>query len=173
MDTFRNCLKYAIATLCAAAASPAAWALSSVEHQEAMRRADAEFRTADAHCGTLPASQKSMCRAEAEATRKRAKAEADAAYRTADAKRDARMEAAGADRVLAKAQCEALSGEAKDECLRKARAQEDAQVAAAQKVAGDEKLDADFRMAMKRCEALAGGERVSCTADAQAKYGRK
>jgi hypothetical protein len=105
--------------------------------------------------------------------RDKAKAEADTAFHAADGTLDAKAQAAKAEGGVAKAKCDALSGDARDACRREARSDKDARVADAYKAAGDEMLEADFKTAMKRCESLAGRERQSCTANVQARYGRR
>ncbi len=110
-----------------------------------MERADAQYEAAAARCKTLSGNEREVCAAEAKAAAEKAKADADAAYRNTDTQRDARIHDAQADYLVARAKCDAMSGDKKDACIKEAKRAEADAVAAA---------------------------KDSCINDAKAKYGK-
>lgn len=146
--------------------------MTSIEHRQAMQRAESDYKAALANCSALSADAKKMCEAEAKAAEKRAKAQIDAAYRNTDTQRDTRIEDAKADRIVAGAKCDSLSGDAKDACRKEAKAAEEQAVAGARNDAAQAKLDADYDAEAARCATLAAPANESCLANAKAKYGK-
>ena len=93
---------------------------------------------------------------------------------------------------VAKEKCDDLSGNAKDVCVKEAKAAYvkakadakvdrvaiDAQQTAAQKTAearkdaAEDKRDADYKVAVEKCDSLAGAAKDACVRDAKAKFGK-
>jgi hypothetical protein len=82
---------------------------------------------------------------------------------------------------VAKEKCDDLAGNAKDVCVKEAKAVEvkalaDAklgkQVAEANVSAADDKRDADYKVAAEKCDALAGDAKAACLSAAKAKFGK-
>lgn len=155
-------------------------AMTSSEYGAATNHAEAQYSSARALCEGLSGNQKDVCVAEAKAAEKKAKADAEAQYKNTDqARADARIAAAEADYDVAKAKCDARTGNDKDVCIKEAKAAEvkakaDAKatekVAAARQEAQEDKLDADYKVALEKCDAFSGPAKSSCVASAKAKY---
>ena len=141
----------------------------------------------------MSGNAKDICQAEAKGKQKIAKAELDARYKgTAKAREDARVARADAQYEVAKEKCDDLSGNAKDVCVKEAkaaqtRAKADAKAdrkvsdarkdsnertAEARRDASETKRDADYRAAAERCDRLAGDAKTACVADAKARFGK-
>lgn len=95
-------------------------------------RADATYEVAKEKCDDLAGNAKDVCRKEAVAAHVKAKADArvdrvsadtrqDAAQRNADAQRTAADEKRDADYQVALEKCDAMSGSARDMCVREAK----------------------------------------------------
>lgn len=81
------------------------------EYRESLAGARSTFNADMAHCKSLQADERDMCRAQAKAVHKKANAEAIAHQRnTAQARVDARIARADADYDLARAACKATRG---------------------------------------------------------------
>ena len=111
---------------------------------------------------------------------KAAKANAEADYKNPDkARRDAKTDAAEADYDVAKAKCEAKTGNDKDVCIKEAKAIEtkakadakaNEKVAAAKEDAREDKMNADYKVALEKCDSLSGPAKDACVSDAKARY---
>jgi hypothetical protein len=155
-------------------------AMTSSDYSAAKNRADMDYKTAKARCDGLSGNPKDVCIAEAKATQKKAVAEAEARYKSTDkARADAKVAEAEADYDVAKARCDAKTGNDKDVCVKEAKATEtkakaDAKasekVAAARQSAQEDKLDADYKVALEKCDSLSGPAKDGCVANAKAKY---
>src|SRR4029077_14540301 len=104
----------------------------------------------------------------------------------------ARVARAEATYEVAKEKCDDLSGNAKDVCMKEAKAAQvkakaDAKVdrvssdtqnkaadktAEARRDASDDKRNADYKVAIEKCDALSGGAKDACVQDAKARYGK-
>ncbi len=82
---------------------------------------------------------------------------------------------------VAKEKCDDQTGNAKDVCVKEAKAAEtkalaDAkmskEVGAAKKDDTQAKTDADYKVATEKCDALAGDAKTSCITSAKAKFGK-
>jgi hypothetical protein len=163
-----------------AAPTLAIGAISANEYSAAKDRAAADYKTAKARCDAMTGNPKDVCIAESKAAAKKAKAEAEADYKNTDkARRDARIEAAEADYDVAKARCDARTGNDKDVCIKEAKAAEtkakaDAKatekVAEARTDAMQTKEDADYKVALEKCDAYSGAAKDSCVNTAKMKY---
>jgi hypothetical protein len=155
-------------------------AMTSDAYSAAKSRAEADYKTASARCDSMSGNPKDVCIAEAKAAEKKAKADAEAQYKNTDkARADAIVAGAEADYDVAKARCDAKTGNDKDVCIKEAKAAEvkakadakaNQKVAAARQDAREDKMDADYKVALEKCDSLSGAAKDSCVASAKAKY---
>jgi uncharacterized protein YjlB len=141
----------------------------------------------------LSQNAKDVCIEEAKGKEKVAKADADAAHEGTPKAREAAIVArADAGYEVAREKCDDLSGNAKDVCVKEAkaahvRAKADAMVdrvaadtrgaatektAEARRDAADEKRDADYKVAIEKCDTFAGAPKDACVRDAKMRYGK-
>jgi hypothetical protein len=155
-------------------------AMTSQQYSAAKDNANAAYKSAKAQCDSMSGNAKDVCVAEAKANLKKAKANAEADYKNTDkARRDAKIEAAEADYDVAKAKCDAKSGNDKDVCIKEAKAVEtkakadakaNEKVAAAKEDAREDKMNADYKVAIEKCDAMSGAAKDSCVSEAKARY---
>lgn len=165
-----------------ATAAPAATTEAKAAYGAAKDTATANYKMARAKCDALSANPKKVCIEEAKAAEKRSKAEAEAQYKnTPKAHMNARIAAADGDYAVAKAKCGAHSGNAKDVCVKEAKAVHTKAVvdAKSSKEIGEiksdaqhDKHDADYKVALEKCDALAGASKDACIASAKSTYGK-
>ena len=167
--------------------------MSKDARDTAYKNAEAQYKTDKAACGSLTGNAKDVCMEEAKGKEKVAKAEADAAYKdTPKARESARLARADATYNVAKEKCDDLSGNAKDVCVKEAKAayvkaKADAKVdrvasdtpntaaqktAEAQRDAAEDKRDANYKVAIEKCDSLAGTAKDTCVRDAKVRYGK-
>jgi hypothetical protein len=182
---------FAAAGLCAGGVS--AQTMSKDAHDQAIKTAEAQYKSAKAACDALKGNAKDICVEEAKGKEKVAKAEANAAYEnTPKARENLRLARADATYEVAKEKCDDLAGNAKDVCVKEAKAtyvkakadakvdrvasdarQESAQkTASAQREATEDKRDAEYKVAVEKCDSLAGTAKDACVRDAKARYGK-
>jgi len=171
-----------------------AMALTKDEYKVQKDRVSADYKVNRDKCGTLSANAKDICVSEAKGMEKVAKAELEAQYKPTS-KNTEKVNLARADSVYdtAKEKCDDLSGNAKDVCVKEAKAvhvkaKQDAKVAMAasdssmnrtekmsdvRKDASAEKREADYKVAKERCDSLSGGVKDTCQNDAKTKFGMK
>jgi hypothetical protein len=165
-------------------ALPAVYAatMTKADYQAGKTRISADYKTDKAACASLAANAKDVCVQEAAAKEKVALAELEYGHTGKAADRNkvlvAKAESAYA---VAKERCDDKSGNAKDVCVKEAKAVEvkalaDAkmgkEIGEAKKDAAADKLDADYKVAIEKCDALAGDAKSSCVAAAKAKFGK-
>jgi hypothetical protein len=89
------------------------------------------------------------------------------------------MKQADADYKAAKANCNSLTGNDKDVCVKEAKAsyqkaKADAKVArtsgSARAEAGEDKREANYKVAKQKCDAKTGDQKDACVAEAKAEY---
>jgi hypothetical protein len=163
-------------------ASAALHAETSAAYKAGKERIVAELKVDMNACALLKGDAKGVCVAQANAKQKVAWAELE--FGTSDKPADvnrvsqARAEAAYS---VAGSLCNAKAGNAKDVCVKEAKAIEakaliDAK--ASQKVreiqldAAQEKRDADYKVAAEKCDTLAGDSKDKCIADAKVRFGQ-
>ncbi len=184
-------------SVCAAVfVSTSLFALTPEEHKAAKEQISADYKAAKAHCSTLKANAKDVCNEEAKGHEKVAEAElayrADASernrFRVAKAKADASYN-------VAKEKCDDLSGNAKDVCVKDAKAghvrdleaakvadvrseknvtpeHKAADLSEAKKEQAQKVREADYKAAVERCDSLAGAAKDTCVANAKRTYGQ-
>jgi hypothetical protein len=169
-----------------------ALALTKAEYDTQKKQASADYKVNRDKCGSLQANAKDICVAEAKGAEKVAKAELESQYKpSAKHTRDVGMAKADTAYDIAKEKCDDLAGNAKDVCVKDAKAvhvkaKEEAKVAQAatagtanktanvneaRKEANAETREANYKVAKERCDSLAGNAKDTCQADAKAKFG--
>jgi len=161
----RNVIAFAIGL--AFSAGAVAQGMSKEDHKAGHERISAEHMTAKARCASLSGNPNDICEAEARGKAKVARAELDANYMpSGKARHEARITKAEADHAVATERCDDMAGNAKDICLKEAKAVEtaakaDAKVqlktsdsnAVANESSADARAKADNRVAEARKEA--------------------
>lgn len=169
-------------------------AMTKAEHDSELNRLSVDFKTAKRNCDTMSGNARDICMAEASGVHKAGRAELEARYTgTLKARYEAQIAKAEADYDVAKERCDDFAGNAKDVCLKDAKAALTRAMAGAkvdretrqanrenlQKVA-DARRDADndvrkaeFAAAVERCDSFAGNAKDRCIADAKARFGMK
>ena len=156
-------------------------------------RIAAEYKSANAACGSLSGNAKDICKAEASGDEKVATAQLEARYKPSeDANYNVRVVSADASYALAREKCDDKAGNVKDVCVQQAKA---ASVAAkadakahlktanannlaneksadARKDAAADKRDADYAVAKEKCEVFAGDAKSNCMNEAKARFGK-
>ena len=159
----------------------------------AKKDADAQYKIDKEGCASLSGNAKDICMAEAKGKDNVAKADAEAAYaNTPKAREAARVAHAQANYSVAIEKCDDLAGNAKDVCVKEAKAglvkgkanakvdrvaadttqDAAAKQADARKDANADKRDAEYKVAVEKCEALAGAAKDSCVSSAKQQYGK-
>lgn len=156
--------------------------LSKSDYKADKTRISADYKADKASCTRFADNAKDVCEQEAKATEKVALAQAlyDYSGKAADRTR-VLVAKAESGYAVAKEKCDDKAGNAKDVCVKEAKAQEvtalaDAklgqQVGAAQKDAAADKTDANYKVALEKCDALAGDAKASCVTGAKARFGK-
>ncbi len=156
-------------------------------------RIEAEYKAAKEACNKLSGNAEDVCKADAKGKQLVGEADLDARNTgTAKPRSDARMARAEAAYLVAKEKCDDLAGNAKDVCVKEAKAAQskakaDAKAdrkvadankdasqrtAEARKDAAETKRDADYRVAVERCGSMAGEAKDACVKDAKARFGK-
>jgi hypothetical protein len=184
-----------VAALGAGSAAPAfAKDLMSKEAYKAEKdRIEAEYKVAKEACNKLSGNAEDVCKAEAKGKQRIAEADLDAKNQgTAKAQVEARNARAEAAYLVAREKCDDLAGNAKDVCVKEAKAAEtkakadakadrrvtdarkdaDERTAEARKDAAEAKRDADYRVAVERCDRFAGDAKDACVKEAKARFGK-
>jgi hypothetical protein len=165
-------------------ALPAAYAttITKADYKSGKTRISADYKTDKAACASLTANAKDICVQEAKAKEKVALAEIEYGY-TGKPADGTKVLVAKADSAysVAKERCDDQSGNAKDVCVKEAKAVHVKALADAKlgKVIGEakrdaaaDKLDADYKVAIEKCDAVAGDAKGTCVAAAKAKFGK-
>ena len=186
-------LMLTIAMSCTFAGS--AMALTKEEYKTQKDAISATYKTNKTQCDTMKANAKDICVAEAKGTEKVAKAELEAQYKPSPSHdKKIRDTKANAAYDVAKEKCDDQTGNAKDVCVKDAKAARTAakadakvskaateartgdaspaKVAEVRKDAAEDKRDADYAAAKERCDALAGNAKDACQADVKTKFGK-
>jgi hypothetical protein len=156
--------------------------MSRADYTAAKTRISAEYKSDKAACASLAANAKDICVEEAKAKEKDARAELEYGY-TGKAGDRTKVAVAKAESAyaVAKEKCDDQAGNAKDVCVKEAKAVEtkalaDArmgkEIGEAKKDAAADKRDADYNVAVEKCDALAGDAKTSCIAAAKANFGK-
>ena len=194
MKTFTNsCQALAIVAALFTGSTVLAASMSHAEYAAKKDQISAEYKADKAACDKLDGNNKDICVEKAKGKEKVAKAEAAAGYEnTPKARENLRLARADATYEVAKEKCDDLAGNAKDVCVKEAKAsytkaKADAKVdrvatdanhdaaqktASAKREAADDKRDADYKVAVEKCDSLAGAAKDSCVKNAKMKFGK-
>jgi len=169
-------------------------AMSKTEIKTENDQIAAQYKSAKAQCDSLKANAKDICMAEATGANRVAKAELEAHKKDSPTTRyNVRVAKAEAAYAVANEKCDDLAGNAKDVCVKDAKAalttaKTDAKAdmkvgaanrgasetaTAARKDASQEKRDANYAAAKERCDTYAGEAKDRCITDAKARFGVK
>jgi len=171
-----------VAGLLALPMAQAATSMSKADYSTAKTRIGADYKTDKAGCAALAANAKDVCIEEAKAKEKVALAELEYGYtgKVGDRRKVAEVKAKSAYAV-AKEKCDDSAGNAKDVCVKEAKAVEvkalaDAKLAKevgeARSDAAADKRDADYKVAIEKCDALSGDPKARCVAAAKTTFGK-
>lgn len=176
----KSSIMFAVLLLPLAQAQAAA--IGKDAYQTGKARISVDYKTDTTNCAALQSNARDICNEEAKAKEKVAKAELEYSYtgKPADA-RKLQVVMADTAYAVAKERCDDQSGNAKDVCVKEAKAVKAkalADVTLQKKVseagadAADTKREADYKVAAEKCDAAAGDLKTSCLASARAKYGK-
>ncbi len=170
-----------VAALCSAGFAAHA-TITKAEHKAAVDNAEMTFKSAKATCASLAGNAKDVCIAEAKVQKAYAVAKTDGEFTTtAKAMFDGRKDVAAAEYDLAKTKCGALAGNAKDVCVKEAkavevRALEDAKagnkISDARADASDAKNTANYKVAIEKCDTFSGDTKDACVKDAKLRFNK-
>ena len=193
MKTSKRMLALISAAGLACAGGAAADTMTKDARDVAYRNAASQYRMDRYACNSLTGNAKDICVEDAKGKEKIAKAEADAAYKNTPKSREAaRVAHADATYTVAKEKCDDLTGNAKDVCVKEAKAAHvkaladakvdrvaaDTHTASAEKMAetrreaAEEKREAEYKVALEKCDALAGAAKDTCVQNAKSRYGK-
>ncbi len=156
--------------------------IPKADYNAGKTRISADYKADKAACGSLAGNTKDICQEEAKAKEKVASAELGYSYsgKPADLTKISVVKAETAYAV-AKERCDDQAGNAKDVCVKEAKAIEvkavvDARmtkkISETKKDGAEDKRDADYKVAAEKCDALAGDAKSSCVSAAKTKFGK-
>ena len=152
------------------------------DYKAGKTRISADYRSDKMACGALAGNAKDVCIEQAKAKEKIARAELEFSYtaRASDQNKVLVVKAKTAYAV-AKEQCDDQAGNARDLCVKEAKAVEvkaltDARmgedIAEVRQDGAQDKRDADYKVALEKCDAMAGLAKTTCVTDAKAQFGK-
>ncbi|MFP8780825.1 hypothetical protein [Hydrogenophaga sp. RWCD_12] len=156
--------------------------MTDADYKAGKTRISADYKQDKAACSSQTSNAKDVCVEEAKAKEKVARAELEYGHsgKAADGNKVLVAKAESAYAV-AKERCDDKAGNAKDVCVKEAKAVEtkalaDAkmgkEIGEAKKDAATDKRDADYKVAVEKCDALAGDAKSGCVAAAKTKFGQ-
>ncbi len=170
-----------------------ALALTKTEYNTQKDQIRADYKVNRDKCGPMKGNAKDVCVLEAKGAQKVAKAELEMQYKPS-AKNTREVNVAKADSAykIAKEKCDDLAGNAKDVCVKDAKAgyvkaKEDVKIAKAamdgganksekvkeaKKDASEETREANYKAARERCDGLAGNAKDVCQKTAKANFAK-
>jgi uncharacterized protein with LGFP repeats len=170
-----------VATLLALPVAQAA-TMAKADYTADKTRISAEYKADKATCDALKDNAKDVCAEEAKGKEKVALAELEYAYTGKAKDRTKALETkVKADYAVAKEKCDDQTGNAKDVCVKEAKAVEtkaladvkmNKEIKEAKKDDTVAKSDADYKVAIEKCDALAGDPKATCIAAAKSKFGK-
>lgn len=168
-------------------------AMTKIDHKAAAEKIASQYKADKTACGSMSGNAKDVCVLEAKGKEKIAKAELEYRYKPTDKNRyEVEAVTAKANYATAKERCDDLSGNAKDVCVKEAKAVATATksdgkadmksseaVDKANRKIGDAKADAstdkrnaEYAVAKEKCGAFAGVTKDACVDKANAQYGK-
>src|SRR5512140_1219057 len=156
--------------------------MTKADYKTGKTRISADYKADKAACAALAGNTKDICQQEAKAKEKVARAELEYDYTGKASDRNkvlvAKAESAYA---VAREKCDDQAGNAKDVCVKEAKAVEvkalaDAKlgkkIGEARKETVDDKRNADYKVAAEKCDAMAGDAKASCIAAATSNFAK-
>ena len=182
MNTSRNFKASLIVAALLSFSVAQAATLTKAEYKADKTRISADYKVDKKACDALKANGKDVCVQEAKAKESVARAELEYSYtgKAADQTKVLEVKAKSAYAVD-KEKCDDQAGNAKDVCVKEAKAVEtkalaDAkmgkQIGEAKKEASEDKSDATYKVATEKCDAMTGDAKTSCVAAAKTKFGK-
>ena len=118
-----NIKAIALAVSLGFSAGAMAQTMSKTDYTASQNKISSDYKAAKAACASLSANAKDICVAEAKGGQKVANAELEASYKpTTKTRYQARVAKAEADYGVANEKCDDLAGNAKDVCVKEAKA---------------------------------------------------
>jgi hypothetical protein len=156
--------------------------MSKADYNAAKARISADYKAERSACASQAANAKDICVEEASAKQKVARAELEYGHsgKLADQTK-VKVAKAEAAYAVAKEKCDDQAGNAKDVCVKEAKAVEvkaladtkmGQQIGEAKVDASDAKRDADYKVAVEKCDAMAGDAKASCLSAAKVSFGK-
>ena len=156
--------------------------MAKADYKTGKTRIEADFKTDKAACNSQADNAKDICVQQAKAKEKVARAELEYSYsgKPADSNKVLVAKAESAYAV-AKERCDDSTGNAKDVCVKEAKAVEvkalaDAKlgktVGEARQDATADKRDADYKVAIEKCDASMGDAKNACVSSAKQTFGK-
>lgn len=156
--------------------------MSKADYRAGKEKISTKYKADKAACASQAGNAKDVCIEEAKGKEKVARAELEYAYTGKSADHDKIAVAqAEATYAIAKEKCDDMAGNAKDVCVKEAKAAETKALADAKmskeiktsrKDAAQDKREADYKVAIEKCDAMAGDAKDACVAAAKHKYGQ-
>lgn len=156
--------------------------LTKPEYKAEKTRISAAYKIDKEACDSFKDNAEDICDEEAKAKEKIALAEREFSYSGKAADQTKLFEVmAKSAYAVAKEKCDDQAGNAKDVCVKEAKAVEvralaDAklgkQIGEARKEASADKNNANYQVALEKCDALAGAAKDACIATAKTNFGR-
>ena len=186
MITLQHCKTgVAIAALFAASGAASlsfAATMAKADYSAAKDRISADYKADKAACASQSGNKKDICIEQAKGKEKVARAELEYGYtgKANDANKVA-VAKADASYAVAKEMCDDKGGNAKDVCVKEAKAAHtkgladaklDKKIGEATKDAVEDKRDAEYKVATEKCETLAGDAKSACVSAAKARFNK-
>jgi hypothetical protein len=156
--------------------------LAKADYKAEKDRISATYKTDKSACASQKDNAKDICVEEAKAKEKVAKAELEFNYTgKADDGNKVMVAKAESAYAVAKEKCDDQSGNAKDVCVKEAKAVEvkalsDAkmgkEISTAKQDAASAKKDADYKVDIEKCDAKTGDVKSLCVSTAKLKFGK-
>lgn len=167
--------------------------LSKHDYQAGKNEITAKYKLAKSACSSLSGNANDICEAAAKGNEKTARAELENSYKPSSENRyKAHVAKAEAEYAVANERCDDKAGNAKDICVKEAKAVETGAKAdakaqmktwnandkasdkadEAQKSATADKLEAEYKVAKEKCDTFAGNVKDVCMSNAKARFGK-
>jgi len=156
--------------------------MTKADYNADKTRISADYKADKAACAGQAGNAKDICVEQAKAKEKVARAELEYAYTGKSSDRNkVLVTKAESAYAVAKEKCDDQTGNAKDVCVKEAKAVEikalaDAKmgkkIGAAKTDAAEDKRDADYNVAMQKCDGLSGDAKTTCVTAAKSRFGK-
>jgi len=156
--------------------------MTKADYNADKTRISADYKADKAACAGQAGNAKDICVEQAKAKEKVARAELEYAYTGKSSDRNkVLVTKAESAYAVAKEKCDDQTGNAKDVCVKEAKAVEikalaDAKmgkkIGAAKTDAAEDKRDADYNVAMQKCDGLSGDAKANCVTAAKTRFGK-